>query len=117
MTVTPRRRWFAYSLRTLFAAVTLFTLSSGWILHSLRWIQEREEGPRQPYTITFTDQRLAPGVIWLFGAVGYGRIFLNFPGDPQENQLTKEQRAIVAQVKRTYPEATVTVVPPFMELP
>ncbi len=37
-TPQPRRRWFGYSLRTLFVAVTLFAVWLGW---ELKFIRER----------------------------------------------------------------------------
>jgi hypothetical protein len=32
----PKRRWFSYSLRTLFALVTVFGVWLGWNLHQVR---------------------------------------------------------------------------------
>ena len=38
MTTNPKRRWFAYSLRTLFVVVTVFGY---WLGYELNWIRER----------------------------------------------------------------------------
>lgn len=78
MTTMPRRRWFAYSLRTLFVVVTVFGC---WLGYELNWIRERHEllakheslhgilgvacnlSPRQQRTKLPT----APGLLGLFG--------------------------------------------------
>ena len=37
----PKRRWFRFSLRTLFVVVTIISLPLGWIAYQLSWIQQR----------------------------------------------------------------------------
>jgi hypothetical protein len=37
----PKRRWFRFSLRTLFALVTLCALLSCWTVYQLNWIRQR----------------------------------------------------------------------------
>jgi hypothetical protein len=47
MTATRKRRWFAYSLRTLFVVVTVFGC---WLGYQLNWIRERHsliDAPQQ----------------------------------------------------------------------
>jgi len=39
----PRRRWFRYSLRTLFVLVTLMAVLLAWIGVQLKWIHDRHE--------------------------------------------------------------------------
>ena len=66
---TPRRRW-SYSLRTLFAVVTLLCCFFAYQVH---WIRERHEflaepifrsQPEQAFAnIVYPDMVLAPGVI------------------------------------------------------
>jgi len=41
MTAAPRRRWFRFSLRTLFAVVTVFAVF-GWFGWNLHQVRERE---------------------------------------------------------------------------
>jgi hypothetical protein len=36
----PRRRW-SFTLRTLFAVVTVLSLVTGWVVYHLNWIRER----------------------------------------------------------------------------
>jgi hypothetical protein len=43
MTTAPKRRWFAYSLRTLFVVVTAMALLLAWVAHARHWIQQRHE--------------------------------------------------------------------------
>ena len=41
MILTPKRRRFQWSLRTLFVVVTLAGVFSGWLVYHLNWIRER----------------------------------------------------------------------------
>jgi hypothetical protein len=41
MTPAPNRRWFAYSLRTLFVVVTVFGVFGGWLVWQVHVIRER----------------------------------------------------------------------------
>jgi hypothetical protein len=43
MTPAPNRRWFAYSLRTLFVAVTVFACVIAWIVGEVRFVNQRWE--------------------------------------------------------------------------
>jgi hypothetical protein len=38
--IAPRRRWYSFSLRTLFVAVTLVCVVA-WVFCQLKWIRER----------------------------------------------------------------------------
>jgi hypothetical protein len=39
----PKRRWFRFSLRTMFVVVTLFGVAAGWVAYQLNWIRQRHE--------------------------------------------------------------------------
>ena len=41
MTTTTTRRWFRFSLRTLFVVVTIVCVLAGWLTYSLNWISQR----------------------------------------------------------------------------
>jgi hypothetical protein len=41
MSTARKSRWFAYSLRTLFVAVTAASCIVGWIVYQLDWIKQR----------------------------------------------------------------------------
>ena len=39
----PKRRWFRFSLRTLFVVVTVCALPLGWSVYQLNWIRQRHQ--------------------------------------------------------------------------
>jgi hypothetical protein len=39
----PKRRWFRFSLRTLFVLVTIACTGAGWVAYQLNWIRERHD--------------------------------------------------------------------------
>ncbi len=39
----PKRRWFRFSLWTLFVLVTIIGVGAGWVLYQLNWIRQRHE--------------------------------------------------------------------------
>ena len=43
MIVTPNRRWFRFSLRTLFVAVALLSLAMAWLARTASILRERNE--------------------------------------------------------------------------
>lgn len=45
----PRRRWFRFSLRTMFVLVTVFAVFVGWLAREWRIVREREEWIRYNY--------------------------------------------------------------------
>ena len=47
----PRRRWFRFSLRTLFVVVTVFCdWTRGWFVYQLNWIWHRHAFLNESYT-------------------------------------------------------------------
>ena len=95
----PKRRWFRWSLRTMFVVVTLFAV---WLGYSLNWIRERDKilapcrefdwHKKTPQTFNYVvgsgnpvglwiydadddqvEMRLmrAPAMLWLFGELGH----------------------------------------------
>ncbi len=72
----PKRRWFAYSLRTLFVVVTVFGV---WLGYELNWIRQRHEflvaQESLSNSIGITGKSVArdataPGMLWLLGEKG-----------------------------------------------
>jgi hypothetical protein len=37
----PRRRWFRFTLRTLFVVVTLAAIAASWVAYQINWIRAR----------------------------------------------------------------------------
>ena len=37
----PKRRWFRFSLRTLFVVVTIVGVAACWVTYQLNWIRQR----------------------------------------------------------------------------
>jgi hypothetical protein len=115
---SPKRRWFQFSLRTMFIVVTVFAFLTALVGYNLKWISERHR--------VFSDQErlehnydyevlaspilaTAPGILWLFREQGWAVVQISFAGYPEENQLTAEQRRHLDRIRRLYPESTVNV--------
>jgi hypothetical protein len=100
---TPPRRWFQFSLRTMFAGMILASVVFGWWVHTSReWIKQRNEAKAQ-YTFSFWDdvsdteaRPRAPGGLWLFGERGFARLWC-LDGNPDT----------VKAAQRLFPEAEV----------
>ena len=77
MTLAPKRRWFQFSLRTLFVVVTVFGC---WLGYELNWLRERhllvESGEAAVYSTNQGTRPTAPSLLWLFGEEGAGQITL-----------------------------------------
>lgn len=97
----PRRRWYQFSLRTMFVLVTLFCVMVGlgvrWVQHSQEWIRQRRE-VLNLYGGLFhmPGSNQAPGFLWLFGEQGVEVISCS--------SWSKQNRDKVA---RLFPEAEV----------
>ncbi len=116
----PKRRWFRFSLRTLFVVVTISAVVLGWRAYSLNWIQERQkagvlaEPPWDvPRIVVGSEEGSAPGLLWLFGERGYDRLRIAFPDEADKHRLSNEQQQVLERIRSLYPEATVEVVPPY----
>jgi len=117
MSTAPKRRWFSFSLRTMFVIVTLFGC---WLGYELNWIRQRdalvaknqaldlkvehEEGAWA--LLTFKTLR-APGLLWMFGEEPLSDLEIIFIGDGQRPLTAEEQREL-ERAKNLFPEATVT---------
>jgi hypothetical protein len=117
MTLAPKRRW-SYSLRTLFAVVTVLGVALGWGAYSLNWIEQRHSLCGQAaYMLGGSDDGTAPGLLWLFGEQGFARMRIKFEGDPKEAELNERQREILKRLRQAYSEAEIEVVPPYAGKP
>ncbi len=110
MTPAPKRRWFRYSLRTLFVVVTVFGC---WLGYELNWIRQRHELlaeqsaiiqqlklPPMPYFIVEPH-----GMLWLFGEEGRGIVDLVLDGRDQNRSPNTENE--LERAKRLFPESAV----------
>ena len=110
MSIQRRRRWFRFSLRTLFVAVTLLAIPLGWLGYSVHWIRQRHaalaaSGPAAGWTtqnmgwegFPLSPERQAPGLLWLFGELGVSRIHISHGPSDKE----------VAHLKSLFPEAAI----------
>ncbi len=136
MTTAPKRRWFAYSLRTLFVVVTVFGV---WLGYELNWIRERHEFLAQEklrqeaaWPVAMRDRNVnwwrnqmessdhaAPGLLWIFGEQPVGDLLVTIPTRDikvslrQDGNIEFTHREILRsqpdfqQAKRLFPEATI----------
>ena len=59
----PKRRWFRFSLRTLFVLVTIIGIAAGWVTYQLNWIRERHSAGKwvvQNYDVAWGNRLVSP---------------------------------------------------------
>ena len=93
MIATPERRWFRFSLRTLFVVVTLFGLLGAWIRSQQKWISDREAALKSADPNYWTPEfninpTPAPITLRPFGARGISGILII---DMERQPLLKEK--------------------------
>jgi hypothetical protein len=106
----PKRRW-SFSLRTLFAVVTI-ACCLGWLAYSFAWARERSriEAWDQASECFYgwsgrnDANRRAPGILWLFGATAWDEMTL---AGHEVEDLEPFQRE-VDYVQQLFPEAVVS---------
>src|SRR4051794_24946576 len=93
----PRRRWYQYSLRTMFVFTLVVSIPMAWVGYSLNWIRQRH---RVLVDIAIEEcdgpGPAAPGGLWLFGEKGMQRFWLR-----------PESRIIVEEAVQLFPEAEI----------
>jgi len=104
-TSASKRRWFRYSLRTLFVMMTVFAC---WLGYELNWIRQRhavlQDWNASAFTPLFPHTRVSPpGMLGLFGEIGYGCLWKE-----SQTPLTNQEEGKLASVRRMFPEATVS---------
>ena len=124
MTPAPSRRWFAFSLRTLFVVVTMFAC---WLGYELNWIRQRHEmlAKREAFILEGSTistslaimkaqwaregrgPASAPGLLWLFGEQGVTelRLFI-YDFDNSRDVLSYE---VAFRASRLFPESQLSV--------
>jgi hypothetical protein len=106
---TPRRRWFAFRLQTLFVVVAILSIPLAWVGYSLSWIKQRRDAitPKKVSEIDMRDALWpaanpdgptdAPSGLWVFGEKGIYAIALHWEASDSD----------LERVMRLFPEAKV----------
>ncbi|HEY4308260.1 MAG TPA: hypothetical protein VGN12_02310 [Pirellulales bacterium] len=111
-TIPPtRRRWFRFSLATMFVVVTLLAVRLGY---QANWVRQRHEviarAVRAKKSPGSGGQVAPPGALWLFQEPGYHLIALAFQ-DRGGGTLLPSEIAEIERVKLLFPEAKVAGIP------
>ena len=104
--VPHRRRWFGFSLRTLFVLVTVLGVFLGWVDVQLKWIRDRHEARSHHdalWTVYSTPigpwQPQAPWRVRIFGESGTATIYLR----------DEKSDAELQRIETLFPEASVWI--------
>ena len=114
------RRWFQFSMGTMFVVVTLLAALGVWIANSFHWIQERREILALAMTLddgtglTVTGYSMtkrdglpkAPFSLRILGESGCDKLQIAFPRKSREGALSTEQQRELVRIERLFPEAT-----------
>jgi len=117
MTEAPkrRRRWFRFSLRTLFVVVTVV---GGWLGYELNWIHQRHQFLEAQHTKRvahrfswdpnddYRGDRTAPGLLRFLGESGYSWVDVWVDGRHSE-ELTATDLERAREARRLFPEAEI----------
>ena len=110
MTHAPNRRWFQWSLRTLFVVVTVFGC---WLGYEMNWIRQRhaalasgKASGDDPFGKPYTAE--PPGLLWLFGEPGYPQLVLRISplADGQFEPIGADA-AELERLKGIFPESVI----------
>lgn len=104
------RRWFRFSLRTMFVLMALVGAALGWVGVQLKWIRDRNEARAwmDAHDVGGLDlygwPREAPWSIQIFGE--HGTAYFYFYTEPtRRDQLTESDRR---RLLRLFPESNFT---------
>lgn len=108
----PQRRWFRFSLRTIFI---LLAIIAGWVAYDARWIRQRHRflAPQNAlasgYSIYATNgDTRAPRALSLWGEQGSSMVVVCVVTD-RLGAIPKDwnTNAVMMEARRLFPEATV----------
>jgi hypothetical protein len=111
---TPPRRWYQFSLRTMFVGMILISAAFGWWVHRSReWIKQRHEALANGWVSDDSkdDRPRAPSGLWLFGEHGVAVIAVYH---------NRDQIAFLAkcsEARQLFPEAHPSPIPMIDMLP
>jgi hypothetical protein len=110
ITNIARRRWFQFSLSTLFVLVTVLAVFLAWLAYNLNWIAQRKEGlkwlsmHRVTGTMSYTSEP-RPDLPWSLKVLGQSPIRLHcISAHPEELDDLPAFRASVAAIAKVLPE-------------
>ena len=115
MTEPPKRRWFRFSLRTLFVVVTVFAI---WLGYHVNWIQERrvgrqwleEHSPINMWPVgnmpSFPNSETKPPLPFGLRILGE-RPLLFALVRPKDSESLSRYRQRVAEMSRLFPECRI----------
>jgi hypothetical protein len=107
-----RRRWFQFSLTTMFVVVTGAAALLGYNTY---WIRQRHayltNHPEAIHDVPQYEQPVrAPGLLWLFGERGKSYIAVQAPGFMKDRDFHKLHAGPEAEeARRLFPEAILEV--------
>ena len=125
MRLVPKRRWFRFSLRMLFAAVTVLAIWLGW---QVRWIHQRDEfqawlksqeefaAAHEHEFVQSTGEHFSipkPSrghwLLWIFGKDEVKTLALTFVVDDLAELPPRRDEALV-KAAELFPEAAIVVI-------
>jgi hypothetical protein len=108
MNTTSNRRWYQFSLRTMFVLTVVVSIPLAWVGYSLNWIRQRHKAfgghgyagiGTDPFKTPYTP---APAFLWVFGENGVSMIWCRrhvwFKDHTAEN---------LQELQRLFPEAEI----------
>src|ERR1700722_13013940 len=79
--MTPPRRWFRFSMRTMLILVAISAIPFGWVRYQLDWIRERHSAIDNidvyPAHFDYLPDKAPPWSLRLFGKKPLGASFLH----------------------------------------
>ena len=113
MTLAPKRRWFRFSLRTLFVVVTVACCWLGYYVnwahqrrHGREWLEEHDWMQRGIGNISIPYVREAkPDLPWPLRMLGEGPLIFYLIAEGTEGREEYLQR--VAEMSRLFPECQI----------
>jgi hypothetical protein len=95
----PKRRWFRFSLRTLFVLVSIACITAGWAAYQLNWIRQRHQFLKRPVGTYGFDGMIVdaecPWSLKLFGEKACDAVFTNKATKQEAKELFPEARIVV----------------------
>ena len=88
----PKRRWFRFSLRTLFVVVTVVGVAAGWTACQLNWIRQRHAFLNLYPQSYGEPDRKSPWPLKLFGEKTYDALTVPVSAEHEARRLFPESK-------------------------